>query len=56
MALGMTPVIISGGIDISVGSILGMCGVSLGIVLNADMPLVVGILVTLAGWHWLRRI
>ena len=48
MALGMTPVIISGGIDISVGSILGMCAVTLGIVLNADMPLIVGILVTLA--------
>lgn len=48
MAIGMTPVIISGGIDISVGSILGMCGVTLGIVLNADMPLVVGILATLA--------
>ncbi|WP_352654668.1 ABC transporter permease [Mesorhizobium sp. M0317] len=48
MAIGMTPVIISGGIDISVGSILGMCGVTLGIVLNADMPLVVGIAATLA--------
>lgn len=48
MAIGMTPVIISGGIDISVGSILGMCGVTLGIVLNADMPLVVGIVATLA--------
>jgi ribose transport system permease protein len=47
MALGMTPVIISGGIDISVGSILGMCGVTLGIVLNADMPLAVGIVATL---------
>ncbi len=48
MAIGMTPVIVSGGIDISVGSILGMCGVTLGIVLNADMPLVVGIAATLA--------
>ena len=48
MAIGMTPVIISGGIDISVGSILGMCGVTLGIVLNADMPLLVGIAATLA--------
>ena len=48
MAIGMTPVIISGGIDISVGSILGMCGVTLGIVLNADMPLVIGIVATLA--------
>jgi ribose transport system permease protein len=43
MALGMTPIIISGGIDISVGSILGLCGVTYGIVLNADMPLGVGI-------------
>lgn len=48
MALGMTPVIISGGIDISVGSILGMCAVTLGIVLNANMPLAVGIIATLA--------
>jgi ribose transport system permease protein len=47
MALGMTPVLICGGIDISVGSILGMCGVTLGIVLNADMPLAVGIVATL---------
>ncbi len=39
MALGMTPVIISGGIDISVGSILGLCGVSLGILLVAGWPL-----------------
>ena len=30
MALGMTPVIISGGIDISVGSILGMCARHIG--------------------------
>ncbi|WP_307285125.1 ABC transporter permease [Labrys wisconsinensis] len=48
MALGMTPVIISGGIDISVGSILGLCGVTYGMVLNADMPLGVGIAATLA--------
>lgn len=39
MALGMTPVIISGGIDISVGSILGLCGVTLGILCNAGWPL-----------------
>ncbi|MFB2552506.1 ABC transporter permease [Ensifer soli] len=43
MALGMTPVLISGGIDISVGSILGLSGVSLGILLNAGAPLPVGI-------------
>ncbi|MEP7453890.1 ABC transporter permease [Phyllobacterium sp. SB3] len=43
MALGMTPVLISGGIDISVGSILGLCGVTLGILLNAGAPIGVGI-------------
>lgn len=47
MALGMTPVLISGGIDISVGSILGLCGVTLGILLNAGFPLGVGIAGTL---------
>jgi len=47
MALGMTPVLISGGIDISVGSILGLCGVTLGILLNADLPLSVAIVATL---------
>jgi ribose transport system permease protein len=47
MALGMTPVLISGGIDISVGSILGLCSVTLGILLNAGMPLGVGIAGTL---------
>ena len=47
MALGMTPVLISGGIDISVGSILGLCGVTLGILLHAGLPLGVGIAGTL---------
>jgi ribose transport system permease protein len=47
MALGMTPVLISGGIDISVGSILGLCGVTLGILLHAGLPLGVGIVGTL---------
>jgi len=48
MALGMTPVLISGGIDISVGSILGLSGVTLGVLLNAGAPLPVGIAGTLA--------
>lgn len=47
MALGMTPVLISGGIDISVGSILGLSGIALGILLNAGAPLPVGIAGTL---------
>lgn len=48
MALGMTPVLISGGIDISVGSILGLSGVTLGVLLNAGAPLPLGIVGTLA--------
>ncbi len=47
LALGMTPVIISGGIDISIGSVLGLCGVTFGLLLQADLPLSVGIGLTL---------
>ena len=47
LAVGMTPVIISGGIDISIGSVLGLCGVTFGILLHADLPLSVGIALTL---------
>lgn len=47
MALGMTPVIITGGIDISVGSILGLVGVSFGLMLSTNQPLPVAILLTL---------
>ncbi len=47
LALGMTPVIVSGGIDISIGSVLGLCGVSFGILLNSGLPLSVGIALTL---------
>jgi ribose transport system permease protein len=47
LALGMTPVIVSGGIDISIGSILGLCGVSFGILLNSGLPLSAGIALTL---------
>ncbi len=47
MAVGMTPIIISGGIDISVGSILGLSAVIFGIVLNMDVALPVGIVAAL---------
>jgi ribose transport system permease protein len=47
MALGLIPVLISGGIDISVGSLLGLCGVVLGLLLQADLPLWLGISLTL---------
>jgi ribose transport system permease protein len=35
MALGMTAVIITGGIDISVGSVMGVVGIVVGLILNA---------------------
>jgi len=48
LALGMIPVLISGGIDISVGSLLGLCGVVLGLLLQANLPLWLGVGITLA--------
>ena len=48
MAIGMTPILITGGIDISVGSILGLCGVVLGLLLQAGWPLWAGLATTLA--------
>jgi ribose transport system permease protein len=43
IAIGMTPVIMTGGIDISVGSTLGLTGVTLGLVYSANMPFLVGV-------------
>jgi ribose transport system permease protein len=40
MALGMTAVIITGGIDLSVGSIMGVVGIAVGLIMQA-------------GYHWL---
>ena len=48
VALGITPVIITGGIDISVGSITGLCAVTLGVLLEANWSFWSGALVTLA--------
>jgi ribose transport system permease protein len=48
LAIGMTPILVSGGIDISVGSQLGLCGVVLGLLLQADWPLWAGLGATLA--------
>ncbi len=45
MALGMTIVIITGGIDLSVGSILGLAGLGGAMSLEAGQPVVVGLLV-----------
>jgi ribose/xylose/arabinose/galactoside ABC-type transport system permease subunit len=47
VAVGMTFVILSGGIDLSVGSLVALSGVVLGLALQADQPLVVAILAAL---------
>jgi ribose transport system permease protein len=44
MALGMTSVILTGGIDLSVGSIMGLVGVVCGLLLNAEYHWVVAVL------------
>src|SRR6516165_1737645 len=43
IALGMTAVIISGGIDLSVGSIVCLAGIVLGVVMNAGFSIWVGL-------------
>jgi ribose transport system permease protein len=48
MALGMTIVIISGGIDLSVGSILGLAGLIGTLALERGYPIVVGVLIGIA--------
>ncbi|MGA7813571.1 ABC transporter permease [Caballeronia sp.] len=43
IAIGMTPVIMTGGIDISVGSTLGLTGVTLGLVFSAGHSFAFGV-------------
>lgn len=53
MALGMTLIIISGGIDLSVGAILAMGGLLGCMAMENGQPIAVGVLVgTLAGAFW----
>ena len=47
LAIGMTPILISGGIDLSIGSIMGCCGVVLGLATGAGCPLILAIPLTL---------
>jgi len=47
VAVGMTYVILSGGIDLSVGSIVALSGVVLGLALRSDQPLAVAVLAAL---------
>ncbi|MBU9821971.1 autoinducer 2 import system permease LsrD [Rahnella sp. BCC 1045] len=48
VALPLTLVIVSGGIDISFGSTIGLCAIALGVLCQAGIPLVVAIILTLA--------
>ena len=48
VAVGMTFVIISGGIDLSVGSVLAFAGVTLGLALDAGVPTPVAVVLALA--------
>ncbi|WP_300004567.1 autoinducer 2 ABC transporter permease LsrD [uncultured Cedecea sp.] len=48
VALPLTLVIISGGIDISLGSTMGLCAIGLGVMMQAGWPLPVAIIFTLA--------
>ncbi len=48
ISLGMTAVILTGGIDLSVGSILGMCGVIMGALFTAGLNVWLAVLVALA--------
>jgi ribose transport system permease protein len=48
IALGMTLVIITGGIDLSVGSVLCLCSMVLAVTMNAGYSIEVGILASLA--------
>jgi ribose transport system permease protein len=47
VAVGMTFVILSGGIDLSVGSIVALAGVVLGLALRGDQPLALALALTL---------
>ncbi|ETW95967.1 MAG: sugar ABC transporter permease, partial [Candidatus Entotheonella gemina] len=42
MALGMTSVIVTAGIDLSVGSLMGLCGIVTGLVMQAGYSIVLG--------------
>jgi len=48
VALPLTLVIISGGIDISLGSTIGLCAIALGVLMQSGVPLSLAIVLTLA--------
>lgn len=48
VALPLTMVIVSGGIDISFGSTIGLCAIALGVLFQAGLPMPLAIVITLA--------
>lgn len=51
LAIGMTFVIVSGGIDLSVGSILGLCGMVVGALIDVGIPLkIFGVVIYFHTW------
>lgn len=48
VALPLTMVIVSGGIDISFGSTIGLCAIALGVMFQAGLPMPLAITITLA--------
>lgn len=48
VALPLTMVIVSGGIDISFGSTIGLCAIALGVLFQAGLPMPLAIIITLA--------
>ena len=47
VALPLTLVIVSGGIDISLGSTIGLCAIALGVMMQAGWPMAVAVPLTL---------
>lgn len=47
VALPLTMVIVSGGIDISFGSTIGLCAIALGVMFQAGLPMPLAIIITL---------
>ncbi|WP_317986197.1 ABC transporter permease subunit [Celerinatantimonas diazotrophica] len=46
LAVPLTMIIVSGGIDLSFGSVVGLCAISLGVLYKSDMPFYLAVLVT----------
>jgi len=53
VALPLTLVIISGGIDISLGSTIGLCAIALGVMMQSGVPMAAAIPLTLLPWYTL---